>query len=117
MTCELRITGTIKGDSYVLNGETKERVGGVFNVVGKPAGSALSEAYAGDIVAITKFKTVKTGDTISEDKKPFDYAAPEVPPALFARVQEGLRKHCPDMIQQFSTGGRGRDPPCCQRVA
>ena len=31
-------------------------------------------------------------------------------PALFARVQEGLRKHCPDMIQQFSTGGRGRDP-------
>lgn len=31
-------------------------------------------------------------------------------PDLFARVQEGLRKHCPDMIQQFSTGGRGRDP-------
>ncbi|MDH3419670.1 MAG: 3-keto-5-aminohexanoate cleavage protein [Gammaproteobacteria bacterium] len=31
-------------------------------------------------------------------------------PELFARVQEGLRKHCPDMIQQFSTGGRGRDP-------
>jgi len=31
-------------------------------------------------------------------------------PALFARIQEGLRKHCPDMIQQFSTGGRGRDP-------
>lgn len=31
-------------------------------------------------------------------------------PELFSRVQEGLRKHCPDMIQQFSTGGRGRDP-------
>jgi uncharacterized protein (DUF849 family) len=31
-------------------------------------------------------------------------------PELFARVQEGIRKHCPDMIQQFSTGGRGRDP-------
>lgn len=31
-------------------------------------------------------------------------------PALFAQIQEGLRKHCPDMIQQFSTGGRGRDP-------
>jgi 3-keto-5-aminohexanoate cleavage enzyme len=25
-------------------------------------------------------------------------------------VQEGIRKHCPDMIVQFSTGGRGRDP-------
>lgn len=30
-------------------------------------------------------------------------------PELFARVQEGVRKHCPGMIIQFSTGGRGRD--------
>ena len=30
-------------------------------------------------------------------------------PALFARVQEGVRRHCPGMIVQFSTGGRGRD--------
>lgn len=28
---------------------------------------------------------------------------------LFAKVQEGVRKHCPGMIVQFSTGGRGRD--------
>src|SRR4051812_50051078 len=32
-------------------------------------------------------------------------------PALFAQVQEGVRKHCPGMIVQFSTGGRGREPP------
>jgi 3-oxoadipate:acetyl-CoA acetyltransferase len=31
-------------------------------------------------------------------------------PALFGQVQEGVRKHCPGMIIQFSTGGRGRDP-------
>lgn len=31
-------------------------------------------------------------------------------PELFGRVQEGVRKHCPGMIVQFSTGGRGRDP-------
>ena len=31
-------------------------------------------------------------------------------PALFAQVQAGNRKHCPGMIVQFSTGGRGRDP-------
>ena len=30
-------------------------------------------------------------------------------PALFAAVQEGVRRHCPGMIVQFSTGGRGRD--------
>ncbi|MFD0935027.1 3-keto-5-aminohexanoate cleavage protein [Methylobacterium trifolii] len=31
-------------------------------------------------------------------------------PDKFAAVQEGLRKHCPGLIVQFSTGGRGRDP-------
>jgi 3-keto-5-aminohexanoate cleavage enzyme len=31
-------------------------------------------------------------------------------PVLFAQVQEGVRKHCPGIIVQFSTGGRGRDP-------
>ena len=29
-------------------------------------------------------------------------------PALFAAVQEGVAKHCPGIIVQFSTGGRGR---------
>ena len=31
-------------------------------------------------------------------------------PDRFALVQDGVRKHCPGMIVQFSTGGRGRDP-------
>ena len=35
--------------------------------------------------------------------------SPSSDPALFAQVQEGVRKHCPGMIVQFSTGGRGRD--------
>ena len=30
-------------------------------------------------------------------------------PAQFAQVLDGVRKHCPGMIVQFSTGGRGRD--------
>src|ERR1700761_1250976 len=36
--------------------------------------------------------------------------SPSSDPTLFAQVQEGVRKHCPGMIIQFSTGGRGRDP-------
>jgi uncharacterized protein (DUF849 family) len=36
--------------------------------------------------------------------------SPSSDPALFAQVQDGVRKHCPGMIVQFSTGGRGRDP-------
>jgi uncharacterized protein (DUF849 family) len=35
--------------------------------------------------------------------------SPGSDPELFHRVQEGVRKHCPGMIIQFSTGGRGRD--------
>ncbi len=35
---------------------------------------------------------------------------PSSDPDLFAQVQDGLRRHCPGMIVQFSTGGRGRDP-------
>tara|TARA_R110002012_G_scaffold148015_3_gene306712 strand:- start:6305 stop:7132 length:828 start_codon:yes stop_codon:yes gene_type:complete len=31
---------------------------------------------------------------------------PTADPDRFAGLQEGLRKHCPDMIVQFSTGGR-----------
>ena len=36
--------------------------------------------------------------------------SPSSDPSLFAQVQEGVRKHCPGMVVQFSTGGRGRDP-------
>jgi uncharacterized protein (DUF849 family) len=37
-----------------------------------------------------------------------DEGRPSSDPGRFARVQEGIRKHCPGMIVQFSTGGRGR---------
>ena len=35
--------------------------------------------------------------------------SPGSSPELYGRVQEGVRKHCPGMIVQFSTGGRGRE--------
>ena len=34
---------------------------------------------------------------------------PSSDPDKYAAVQEGVRKYCPRMIIQFSTGGRGRD--------
>ena len=39
-----------------------------------------------------------------------DDETPVLDPERFAAVQEGVEKHCPGMIVQFSTGGRGRDP-------
>lgn len=38
-----------------------------------------------------------------------DDESPGSDPDKFAMIQEGVRKHCPGMIIQFSTGGRGRD--------
>jgi uncharacterized protein (DUF849 family) len=38
-----------------------------------------------------------------------DDETPSSDPERFGRVQEGVRRHCPGMIVQFSTGGRGRD--------
>ena len=35
-----------------------------------------------------------------------DDQTPSSDPEKFARLQEGLKKHCPGMIVQFSTGGR-----------
>jgi 3-keto-5-aminohexanoate cleavage enzyme len=35
--------------------------------------------------------------------------SPGSDPDMYGRVQEGVRKHCPGMIVQFSTGGRGRE--------
>ena len=35
---------------------------------------------------------------------------PSSDPERFAAFQEGVRRHCPGMIVQFSTGGRGRAP-------
>lgn len=39
-----------------------------------------------------------------------DDETPSSDPARFAAVKEGVEKHCPGMVVQFSTGGRGRDP-------
>ena len=36
--------------------------------------------------------------------------SPSSDAALFAQVQEGVKRYCPGMIIKFSTGGRGRDP-------
>jgi 3-keto-5-aminohexanoate cleavage enzyme len=35
---------------------------------------------------------------------------PSSDPVLFRAVMEGVRRHCPGMIVQVSTGGRGRSP-------
>ncbi|GJD58286.1 3-keto-5-aminohexanoate cleavage protein [Methylobacterium dankookense] len=52
----------------------------------------------------------EAGATLAHIHVRNDDESPSSDPDKFAAVQEGLRRHCPGMIVQFSTGGRGRDP-------
>ncbi|GEP03874.1 3-keto-5-aminohexanoate cleavage protein [Methylobacterium oxalidis] len=52
----------------------------------------------------------EAGATLAHIHVRDDDESPSSDPDRFAAVQEGLRRHCPGMIVQFSTGGRGRDP-------
>jgi 3-keto-5-aminohexanoate cleavage enzyme len=55
-------------------------------------------------------KAFEAGATLAHIHVRNDDEQPSSDPARFAQVQEGIKKHCPGMIVQFSTGGRGRDP-------
>jgi elongation factor G len=80
------LSGSIKPEMALLNTSNAhpERLGKVFNVVGKEA-KPVDEANAGDIVALAKLKSTHSGQTLSDEKAPFLYTAPELPPALFSR--------------------------------
>ena len=52
----------------------------------------------------------EAGATLAHIHVRNDDETPSSDPDRFAAVQDGLRRHCPGMIVQFSTGGRGRDP-------
>ncbi len=52
----------------------------------------------------------EAGATLAHIHVRNDDESPSSDPERFAAVQDGLRRHCPGMVVQFSTGGRGRDP-------
>lgn len=51
-------------------------------------------------------KAFEAGATIAHCHVRDDAGKPTSDPNRFARLQEGLRQHCPGLIIQFSTGGR-----------
>ena len=59
------LTGKLTGDATLLsvNHDSKERLGQLYILQGK-AREQIAEAFPGDIVAVAKLKTTKTGDTL-----------------------------------------------------
>jgi 3-keto-5-aminohexanoate cleavage enzyme len=52
----------------------------------------------------------EAGATLAHIHVRNDDETPSSDPQRFADVYDGIKRHCPGMIVQFSTGGRGRDP-------
>jgi elongation factor G len=77
------LTGKLTGDATLLsvNSDNKERFGQLYALQGK-ARLAVSEAFPGDIVAVAKLKSTKTGDTLADEKAPFALPKPTIPAPL-----------------------------------
>ncbi len=77
-------SGTLAADSgfYNASRDEKERFGQVLVPMGKKQES-VSEAVPGDIIAIAKLKTTKTGDTVCDDKQKVVFEPlPEIQPII-----------------------------------
>ncbi len=78
------ISGTISSDSTLKNMRTgeMERLGSLFYVNGKTQTACKDTLGPGSIVGVTKLKGTRTGDTLCDEKAPFEVELPKLPPQL-----------------------------------
>ncbi|MEO6418153.1 MAG: elongation factor G [Polyangiaceae bacterium] len=81
------LSGVVRNDTVLVNAETgaEERIAHLLQPNGKGL-TTITEASAGDIIAISKLKTTHTGDTLSDEKSPFVLAHPPLQPPFYARA-------------------------------
>jgi elongation factor G len=81
------LSGTLRADANVVAGSTgqRDRVGTLSQGTWRET-KPIPEAVAGDICAVAKLKVARTGDTISDEKRPFIAKLPASPPALYSRT-------------------------------
>ena len=78
------ISGTISSDSTLKNMRTgeMERLGSLVYVNGKTQTPCKDALGPGSIVGVTKLKSTRTGDTLCDEKAPFEVELPKLPPQL-----------------------------------
>ncbi|HZU82561.1 MAG TPA: EF-Tu/IF-2/RF-3 family GTPase, partial [Polyangiaceae bacterium] len=81
------VSGTLRADANLVCSSSghRDRVGALTQGAWKDP-KPLPEAVAGDICAVAKLKTARTGETLSDDKRPFTVKLPGMPPALYSRT-------------------------------
>ena len=92
-------SGTLKSDSVVYNPnkDTTERIGQIFELEGKKQ-RAVTEAEAGDIVAVAKLKETATGDTLCDGAKPIVFESPMALKPVISFALEAKSKGDEDKI-------------------
>ena len=81
------VSGTLRADANVVCSSSgqRDRVGALSQGTWKET-KPIPEAVAGDICAVAKLKVARTGDTISDEKRPFGAKLPPPPHALYSRT-------------------------------
>jgi elongation factor G len=93
------ISGKLTGDATLIsvNHDSKERVGQLYVLQGKTR-DQVTEAFPGDIVAVAKLKTTKTGDTLADEKAPFALPRPSIPAPLITYALQPKTKGDEDKV-------------------
>ena len=98
------LSGTLKaeGTTYNATRSSREQFAHLLQGVGKEL-KQIPQAIAGDIVALSKLKQTRTGDTLSDDSKTFVLEKPTLSPQLFSRslvIERGFEDKLATALQR-----------------
>jgi elongation factor G len=104
-------TGRISGDTHFYNARTGRQVrgGGMFIVQGKTS-KALTEAVAGDIIALAKMEDLHIGDTLGTSANVGKMPLPTFPTPMFALAVEPKNRGDEQKISQSLAKMTDEDP-------
>ena len=105
------LSGTIKSDGTFSNStqDEKERYGAILSVQGREQ-KQVESASVGDIVAVAKLKSTRTGDTLCADNAPVVYAKPDPPLPAITFAVNAKKKGEEDKIYSGLVRLREEDP-------
>jgi elongation factor G len=104
-------SGTVKvgDDLYNTTSNSNERIGQIFVLNGKDRQEA-GKIAAGDIGALVKLRSTRTGDTLAEKNSPIQYAAIDIPKPVIRMALKAKAKGDEEKIASGLSKLRDEDP-------
>jgi len=96
------LSGSITPDSTLLNNrsQARERLSSMLFMTGKETQAVKEPVGPGAIIAVAKLKETKTGDTLSDEKKPFALPVPALPDPMISYAMAPAEKGEEDKVFQ-----------------